>query len=311
MKLPAPLFALSAATLFALGVPSSKLLLNHVSPTMLAGLLYFGSGIGLSCLLVALRKEDSETVSLANLPRRDLGFLVGSTTIGGIVAPLLLMTAMSLNKASTVSLLMNFEVVFVAIIARCAFKEHLGWRVSLGLLAILLGGVCLSWSAYSEGLVASWSLLLGVAACFCWAVDSNLAGQISGYGPMQIARFKGLLSGIFNISLAILLGYKLPALGVAGGAALTGIFAYGLSLSLFIMAMRRLGAARAMGYFSTEPFMGALLCVVILKDPLNLNLLVAAVLMSIGVWLHLTEKNDHLHKGALVIAEGVVQVFEN
>ncbi len=292
MKVPAPYYALASAFLFAIGMPSAKLLLKHVDPIMLAGLLYLGSGIGLSCILFIRDLPKSKGTGRGGFSRRDFAWLAGSTASGGILAPLLLMEAMNIARASTVSLLLNFEVVFTALIAWLVFKEHLGLRVIIGLAAILCGGVSLSWTT---DMSASWSLLLGIGACLCWAIDSNLAGQIVHSESIQIAQFRGLVAGAFNLCLALLLGYHVPDLSTIGWAAITGIVSYGISLSLFIAAMRRLGAARAMAYFSTEPFIGALLSVAILREPININLLLAAIFMSIGVWLHLTEKREHIH----------------
>jgi drug/metabolite transporter (DMT)-like permease len=198
------------------------------------------------------------------------------------------MIAMSLNKASTVSLLLNFEIVFTALIACFIFKEKIGLRFTIGLFAIMLGGISLSWTTNFS---ASWSLLLGIGASLFWAIDANLAARIANSESMQIARIRGLAAGLFNCCLALILGHHLPELNILGYAAITGIVSYGISLSLFITAMRLIGAARAMAYFSTEPFIGALLSVAILHEPLTLNLAMAGIFMGIGVCLHLTEKH--------------------
>ncbi len=274
---------------------------------MLAGLLYLSSGVGLSCILFFRDLSKGKRTDTEAFSRKDFAWLTGSIASGGILAPLLLMAAMNVARASTVSLLLNFEVVFTALIAWLVFKEHLGVRVITGLAAILLGGISLSWTT---DMAASWSLLLGIGACLCWAIDSNLAGQIAHSESMQIAQFKGLVAGALNCGLAIVLGHHLPDLGTIGCAAITGVVSYGISLSLFIAAMRRLGAARAMAYFSTEPFIGALLSVAILREPLSINLLVAAIFMSIGVWLHLTEKHEQMHTGIQIISKNEVKAVD-
>jgi drug/metabolite transporter (DMT)-like permease len=306
MKNTGPLFALASALLFASGMPSAKFLLGRVDPTMLAGLLYLGSGAGLT--LALLSRELIKKPEKKNFRRSDLGWLGASITVGGIMAPLMLMGAMTLARASAVSLLLNFEVVFTAVIAAFLFHEKLSVRVIVGLLAILLGGVTLSWSG---NMTASWSLLLGLGACLFWSLDSNLAGQIVDVEPMRIAQLKGLVAGTVNIMLALILGRHFPEPGIIALAAVTGFLAYGISLTFFIAAMRRLGVARAMAYIATEPFIGSVLAVIFLHEPVSLNLCLAAVFMSIGVWLHLTEHHEHKHKDIQVTAENIVKTIND
>jgi drug/metabolite transporter (DMT)-like permease len=138
-------------------------------------------------------------------------------------------------------------------------------------------------------------LLFAIGASLFWSIDSNFTAKIKGLDSVQIAQLKGLVAGAFNITLAFILGSHLPALPTVLGAAVTGIISYGTSLCLFIVAMRALGAARAIAYFSTEPFIGAILSVIILKEPVTISLLFAAIFMGIGVWLHLTEQHNHEH----------------
>ncbi|HEY9773705.1 MAG TPA: DMT family transporter [Planktothrix sp.] len=291
MKVPAPVYALGAAFLFAAGIPATKVLVASTDPKMVAGLLYIGSGFGLSCLLLCRELFGGKRLEHTVFNKADFPWLFSATTLGGIIAPLALMFSMLHTPASTVSLLLNFEILFTALVACIFFKERLSGRAIVGLIAILLGGACLSGSSVISG---SWWALLAILAALLWAVDSNFAGRISRIDPLQIARFKGLLAGTFNLSLAFALGGHFPNIAVVAGAAITGMICYGLSLSLFIIAIRDIGAARAVAYFSTEPFIGALLSVLILKEGISVNLIVAGILMVIGIYLHLTEKHPHI-----------------
>lgn len=291
LKIPAPVYALASAFLFAAGMPSAKVLVAHTDPTMLAGLLYLGSGSGLSLILILRRMGKQLPADRTVFDKADFGWLAGSTMIGGVLAPLSLMVAMSAAAASAVSLLLNFEIIFTAFIAWLIFKERLSVRVMIGLAAIFLGGVCLSGGG---GITASWSLLPAVGAALFWSIDSNLAGQISHASPVQIARFKGLTAGTINLSLALFMGSRLPDWNVIAGAAITGVFCYGISQSMFIAAIRGLGAARAVAYIATEPFVAAILSIVLLKETVSYSLVMAGILMSAGVWLHLTEKHEHM-----------------
>jgi drug/metabolite transporter (DMT)-like permease len=290
-KYLAPMYALCSSVLFACGAPATKILIQSTNPTMLAGLLYLGMGIGSTFFLFlqGLRKGDKTGL---NISKQDLPWLVCAIALGGIVAPTCLMIAMNQANASAVSLTLNFEIVFTALIAGVVFKEHLPKRVIIGLLFILLGALSLCWR---PDLSLSWPLLFAIGASLFWSIDNNFTAKIKSLDSIQIAQLKGLVAGTFNLTLALVLGSHLPNIPIVLGAAVTGTISYGGSLCLFIVAMRSLGAARAVAYFSTEPFIGALLSVIILKEPITMSLLLAAVFMGIGVWLHLTEQHSHEH----------------
>jgi len=291
-KYLAPLSALGSAVLFAFGAPATKILVQSTSPTMLAGLLYLGSGLGLTLFsyIQSLKKDNRPNLLIS---KTDLPWLVSAIIFGGIAAPLCSMIAMNRANASAVSLTLNFEIVFTALIAGVIFKEHLPKRVVTGLFFILLGALSL---CFRTDLRLSWPLLFAVAASFFWSVDSNFTAKIKGLETVQIAQIKGLVAGTFSIALAFVIGNHLPDLPIILGAAVTGLISYGTSLCLFIVAMRILGAARAVAYFSTEPFIGSLLSVIILHEPITASLLLAALFMGIGVWLHLTEQpHTHAH----------------
>jgi drug/metabolite transporter (DMT)-like permease len=291
LKVPAYVYGLGSAVLFAAGLPATKFLVARVDPKMVAGLIYLGSGVGLTCLITCRQLVTGKKLEHGVLNKADFPWLISATTLGGILAALALMFAMAHTPASTVSLLLNFEILFTSLVACLIFKERLTTRAVVGTLAILSGGICLSGATIAGG---SWWSLLAVLAALLWALDSNFSGRISKIDTLQIARFKGLLAGLFNLCLAFALGCRLPDIGLVIGAALTGCVCYGLSLSLFIMAIRGIGAARAIAYFSTEPFIGALLSVLILKETVSSNLIIAGVLMVVGICLHLTEKHPHL-----------------
>jgi drug/metabolite transporter (DMT)-like permease len=315
MKIPAPFFALASAVLFAAAMPSEKWLLRQTSPIMLCGLLYISSGIGLSLVLLlskifgAKGKAETSGDQCRSNPfnRRDLVWLISAIVVGGICAPLLLLAALNVTKASSVALLLNFEIVITAIIARCVFHEALGRRVIIGLATIFLGGVCLSWSKDIEG---SWSLLFAMGACICWAADSNLTSQIKHIGPMQISVCKGLLAGSVSLGLAFMLGCHLPDLTTIGGAAIVGILSHGISLTCFVTAMRQIGAARAVAYVATEPFIAAVLSVIFLHETVSVQMIVAGILMGTGVMLHLTEKHPPKHLDGTIIASGLTEAAQ-
>ncbi len=283
--------ALLAAVLFGLSTPIAKDLVGNVPPQLLAGLLYIGSGVGLTALRVMRRRRSAPTPALTS---SDIPFLAGAIIFGGITAPVLLMFGLQRTPASSASLLMNLEAVFTAVIAWGIFRENINSRIAVGLLAIVGGAATLSWSGPIQLGQFTGSLAIA-AACLCWGVDNNLTQKISASDPVRIASLKGLAAGSINIGLAWYFGqWRSPDASTTTALGL-GFVSYGLSLVLYIKALRELGAARAGNYFSIAPFVGAAAGVVLSMEPITLRLLIAGVLMGIGIWLHLTERHEHRH----------------
>jgi drug/metabolite transporter (DMT)-like permease len=286
--------ALAAALLFGVSAPFAKFLLQGTSPQLLAGLLYLGSGAGLLVVWVR-RRRSTEAARETALARRDVPWLVGAIGVGGVLAPLLLMIGLTQTPASGASLLLNLEGVFTALIAWSIFRENFDRRIALGMLAIVAGGIVLSW----EGRL-SWGGLAGPlavsAACLCWGIDNNLTQKVSAGDPVQIAMVKGLAAGSVNTAIALLLGANWPAVPNVVGALFLGFLSYGVSLVLFVLALRHLGTARTGAYFSTAPFVGAVLSLAMFRERPTPLLLFAAGLMALGVWLHLTERHEHAHR---------------
>ena len=139
-------------------------------------------------------------------------------------------------------------------------------------------------------------MVLIIATCLAWGIDNNLTQKISASDPFQVAAIKGLVAGIFNTALAFGLGAQLPSPGVLAGALLIRFISYGLSIALFVLALRNIGTARTGAYFALAPFVGAVLSVLILREPVGALLVLAGLLMGVGVWLHLTERHSHAHR---------------
>ena len=280
--------ALGAALLFGAGTPLAKSLLDAVNPWMLAGLLYLGSGVGLSFY------RWLSHAPVVRLPRNEVPWFAGAILSGGIVGPVLLMFGLTGMPASGASLLLNAESVFTALLAWFAFKENFDRRIALGMLAIVAGAVVLSVPSGAR-ISGLWPSLAILGACFAWGVDNNLTRKVSLTDATWIASVKGLVSGIVNLVLAFSLGASMPALPNLAGALIVGLLAYGVSLTLFVVGLRHLGTARTGAYFSVAPFFGALLAV-LMGEPVTMPLLMAGALMALGTWLHLTERHEHSHK---------------
>ena len=283
--------ALLAAALFGASTPLAKGLLQDTSPQLLAGLLYLGSGVG---LLVVWLGRRGGTRSQAALSRRDMPWLAGAIGSGGVLGPVLLMYGLIHAPASSASLLLNLEGVFTTLITGVVFREHVPFRIAVGMIAIVAGGAMLSW----EGQVAwgsVWGPLAVAGACLCWAIDNNLTQRVSAGDPVQIAQIKGLMAGGVNTGLALSLGARLPGPFPVAGALLVGFLGYGVSLVCFVLALRGLGAARTGAYFSLSPFIGAALGILLYRETVTPLFLLAAALMGVGLWLHLSEHHEHSH----------------
>lgn len=279
--------ALAAAGLFGVSTPLAKLVLDETSPWMLAALLYLGAGVGLLAYRAVTRSER------VRLPRRDLRWFAAAVLAGGIAAPVLLMFGISQMPATGASLLLNFETVFTVLIAWLLFREHVTGRLILGMIAIVAGALLITFQGTAD-LGAGWAPVAVIGACLCWAIDNNLTRQVSDVDPTWIAMIKGLVAGTANLAIALLLGTQLPAATVIAMGMLLGLGAYGISLTLFVVALRRLGTARSGAYFSLAPFIGALVAVA-LGEPVTAGLIAAGALMALGVWLHLSEHHEHEH----------------
>jgi len=283
--------ALASALLFGATTPIAKQLLNGASPLLVAGLLYVGSGVGLTLLRVVQDRGLSPTT----LQRSDWPWLAAATASGGVLAPALLLVGLTHSDAATASLLLNLEVVFTAILAWVVFHEATSRRVVIGFAAIFAGGLALAWPAQLAAPGRSLGLVLIAAACLCWGLDNNLTRRISAADSRVIAAFKGLVAGTTNTVLALALGAKLPTLPYLSGTLVLGFLGYGVSLVLFIVALRHLGTARTGAYFATAPFIGTALAVLLYGQPVSVLFWSAALLMLVGVYLHVTEQHVHMH----------------
>lgn len=287
------LYALGSAALFGLSTPAAKALVGTVHPAVLAGLLYCGAGIGIAIV----RRSVHSIVAGApevSLRRSEWPWLGGAIAAGGVIGPLLLMFGLAQTDAATASLLLTLESAATALMAWFIFHENYDRRVALGLLCLAAGAVVLSWNGTPSltGLVGPLAI---VGACIAWGLDNNLTRKVSLADPLQIVELKGLIAGPFNLCLGLAIGGTLPGPSAVLAAGAIGFVGYGVSLVLFVLALRDLGSARTGAYFSTAPFIGSAVAVAALGDPVTPQIVAAGALMASGVWLHLTERHEHLH----------------
>ena len=293
MNYHAVALALVSAALFGLSTPATKLLLGATAPMVLAGLLYCGAGVGIT-ILRRLRKQLRGKGAEVSLGRADIPWLAGAIAAGGIVGPVLLMVGLSHTDAATASLLLTLEGVATVLLAWFVFGESFDRRIALGMVCLVAGAVVLSWTGRPSlsGVIGPLAI---AGACLSWGLDNNLTRKVSLSDPLQIVELKGLIAGPVNLGLGLWFSGDLPSLPQALIAGAVGFLGYGVSLALFVLALRDLGTARTGAYFSTSPFIGALAAILFLREPMTTQLALAGVLMGLGIWLHLAEDHDHAH----------------
>ncbi len=287
-------YGLLSALLFGASTPFAKIFLQEISPILLAGLFYVGSGLGLFFLILVKKLRVKTQSNIQKINAHDIPWLIGSIIFGGIAAPMLLMFGISLIPASSASLLLNSEAVLTSLLAWFVFKENFDWRIMLGMGFIIAANVLLSFQEFQfDGI--PWGSILIILSCLCWAIDNNLTRKVSANDALKISAIKGGVSGFVVFGIALVIGNKLPDFFKISQVLIVGFLGYGLSLVLFVMALRNLGTARTGAYFSTAPFCGAALSLLMLQENPSMIFWIASILMVIGIWIHLTENHTHEH----------------
>ncbi|MBI5465770.1 MAG: EamA family transporter [Candidatus Kerfeldbacteria bacterium] len=288
-------YAMTSAVLFGVSIPLAKLLIEDISPVALAGLLYLGAFVGLSLYSFMSKKNEIGIYEKdAKLTRTDLPWLIGAIVTGGIIGPISMMIGLTFISGLSASLLLNLEGLATAVIAVFFFKENAGKRFWLALVCMTMAGVFLTWQPNQNNFSLTGPLLI-ILAMICWGIDNNLTRIISDKNPIQISKIKGLVAGVTSLLLALSLGANLM-LGIKIiFALLLGAFSYGISLVFFIKALKGLGSSRTGMFFSLAPFIGAIVSIIILKEPIQWTLLPTICLMIIGIWLINNERHEHEH----------------
>ncbi len=279
-------WALLAAALYAISTPVSKLLLQDVAPTMMAGLLYLGAGIGMFGLGM-VRRGVKALPHENHLTRRDLPYTAGMVLLD-IAAPICLMVGLTRTTSANASLLNNFEIVATALIALMVFREKISRRLWLAIGLITLSSMILSFED-AASLDFSFGSLFVLAACVCWGFENNCTRMMSASDPLEIVVIKGFGSGLGSLVLALAVGEPLPPLQVLPVVLVLGFVAYGLSIFFYVYAQRRLGAAKTSAYYAVAPFIGVLLSRLILQEAFTQVFLIALAIMMAGAYFASTD----------------------
>lgn len=283
--------ALGAAAFFGASFPLSKLLLRDLGPLGLAGLLYLGSGIGTAALRMVRRRGE------ASLRRSDLGWLAGVILAGGVAGPILLLLGLGRTSAHVAALLANTETVFTMLLAVLFFGDFLLRREAAGAAAIVIGATMVAFAgAGPEGRHTWEGPLLLLGAGLAWGIDNNLSQKISGRDPLEIAAVKGIAAGLVNLALAAATE-GLPRFdgAVLASSLAVGFVCYGLSVTLFLTALRHIGAARTSAVFATAPGFAIALSALMLGEVPGPWIAAGALLMIPGAWLLIRTEHAHAH----------------
>ncbi len=279
--------AILAAALYAINSPLSKILLNYMPSTLMAGFLYLGAGIGMAIIALIRKVGKSEKLE-QRLTKKELPFTIAMILLD-IVAPICLLYGLKSTTAANASLLNNFEIVATAIIALVVFKEKISARLWLGIVFVTLSCALLSFEDLSSLQFSIGSLFI-LLACVCWGFENNCTRKISSKDPMQIVLLKGIFSGLGSIIIGLCIGERITALWSVFAVIGVGLVAYGLSIFFYVYAQRLLGAARTSAYYAISPFIGTALSLVIFREIPHFTYYIALALMAIGAWLSSQDK---------------------
>lgn len=276
-NMKAILYAILAAIFYSINIPFSKILLNYVTPTILAGLLYLGAGIGIGIIFILkLNKVNKKEL----LSKSDFPYTL-SMVVLDILAPICLMYGLINTTSATASLLNNFEIVATTIIAMVIFKEIVTIRLWIAIFLITISSIILSIENVLS-LKLSWGAIFVLLATICWGFENNCTRRISDKNTFQIVTIKGICSGLGSLIIGLIINEKLPTLKISLIIMILGCVAYGLSIFFYIKAQSALGAAKTSAYYAIAPFIGVFLSFLIFKDGLSIQYFIALLLMIIG-----------------------------
>ena len=279
--------AVLAATLYALNSPFSKILLDYIPPTLMAGFLYIGAGVGMIAIALVRKIKHSESVEL-KLTKAELPYTLAMIVLD-IAAPIFLMMGLSMTSAANASLLNNFEIVATALIALAVFKEAISPRLWLGIVFVTAACTVLTCEG-AEGFSFSKGSVFVLLAAICWGFENNCTRKLSAKDPMQIVLLKGIFSGLGSVMIGFIIGEKLTVFWAIPAVLAVGCVAYGLSIFFYVYAQRILGAARTSAYYAVAPFIGTGISLLIFRETPPYTYFIGLILMAVGAWLSAQDK---------------------
>ena len=295
------LLAILAAALYSVNAPLSKLLLDYMPSTLMAGFLYLGAGVGMGAIALVRRAAKRERTE-SGLTKRELPYVIAMILLD-IAAPVCLLFGLASTTAANASLLNNFEIVATALIALVVFREKISARLWLGIVFVTLSCALLSFEDIAS-LQFSYGSLFILLACVCWGVENNCTRKISFKDPQQIVLLKGIFSGLGSLVIGLIIGERVTVLWSVFAVLGVGFVAYGLSIFFYVYAQRYLGAARTSAYYAVAPFLGTALSLIIFRDMPHYTYFIALGLMAVGAWLSSQDKPLFKRRGKENVEEG-------
>ena len=287
------LLAILAAALYSVNAPLSKLLLDYMPSTLMAGFLYLGAGVGMGAIALVRRAAKRERTE-SGLTKRELPYVIAMILLD-IAAPVCLLFGLASTTAANASLLNNFEIVATALIALVVFREKISARLWLGIVFVTLSCALLSFEDIAS-LQFSYGSLFILLACVCWGFENNCTRKISFKDPQQIVLLKGIFSGLGSLGIGLIIGERVTVLWSVFAVLGVGFVAYGLSIFFYVYAQRYLGAARTSAYYAVAPFLGTALSLIIFRDMPHYTYFIALGLMAVGAWLSSQDKPLFKHR---------------
>ena len=281
-KILASAAAFLAAALYAINIPFSKLLTEYVSPTMMAGLLYLGAGVGM-LLYTSASSMFGKKVVKEPLTKKELPYTIAMVVLD-IFAPILLMNGLVITSSANATLLNNFEIVATSIIALVIFKEVVSKRLWIAIALVTLSSVILTFEGAGSFNFNIGSLLV-LGATICWGFENNCTNKISNKSSEEIVIIKGIFSGLGSLIAAFIIGEQLPGLLYIACVLILGFVSYGLSINFYISAQKHIGAAKTSAYYAVAPFLGVVFSLILLGERPGIQFYVALVVMILGTIL--------------------------
>jgi drug/metabolite transporter (DMT)-like permease len=274
--------AILAAALYALNSPFSKLLLEYMPSTLMAGFLYLGAGLGMGAIAL-IRTHRGLSRTEERIVRKDLPYVLAMILLD-VAAPILLLLGLTRTTAANASLLNNFEIVATALIALAVFGERISARLWTGIGFVTASCVLLTMEG-TDGLRFSAGSVFVLLACICWGIENNCTRRLSSKDPLEIVLLKGIFSGLGSLIIGFVCGERVTSLWCIVAVLAVGFVAYGLSIFFYVHAQRLLGAARTSAYYAVAPFIGTVLSLLIFRQMPTYTYFVALGVMIIGAWL--------------------------
>lgn len=284
------LLAAAAAIVFGVATPFIKLFGAGAGPLATAALLYMGAALGSLSRGNDIVEGREARVAAKHLPR-----LFAVAFFGAALAPSLFAWGLQQVSATYGSLLLNGEAVFTVLLAAAIHREHISLRVFIAVGLMFAGGlvsVAGASAAGSFGLLGAAAL---VGAVLSWALDNVLTRPFADLDPTGVVRIKAMFGAAMTTALALASGDPWPSSMRIVGLLVCGATGYGLSLRLYLLAQRRIGAGRTGSVFAVAPFVGASAALLLGDRPELPATAAAAILFALGLGLHLSERHGHQH----------------